>query len=231
MEQRVREWVWGWALCRDVPEPVEEPDGFRIDVAHGLYKEASLREFSLPKSGFYLWENFIAVIETRDFMLITAFVMRGPIVIGLDETIERRWGKKIEKRGIYRDPVRSSRGHFVKTSGLRWASVMLLVPIPLEVRVDEVPDSRAGGLAPLVAEVLAHARAPGGRPSLSRSSRCSRPLRSRSPTSRNAPSRCISQSCGSASAGAELLAELGRTGAAPSLRILPKSHASRSNRR
>ncbi|MFJ6675045.1 GNAT family N-acetyltransferase [Actinosynnema sp. NPDC091369] len=32
MDERVREWVWGWSLCRAVPEPVEEPDGFRIDV-------------------------------------------------------------------------------------------------------------------------------------------------------------------------------------------------------
>lgn len=72
-------------------------------------------------------------------LLITAFVMRGPIVIGLDETIERRWGKKIEKRGIYRDPVRSSRGHFVKASGLRWISVMLLVRIPFADRVWALP--------------------------------------------------------------------------------------------
>ena len=72
-------------------------------------------------------------------LLITAFVMRGPIVIGLDETIERRWGKKIEKRGIYRDPVRSSRGHFVKASGLRWISVMLLVRVPFADRVWALP--------------------------------------------------------------------------------------------
>ena len=43
-----------------------------------------------------------------------------PIVIGLDDTIERRWGAKIAARGIYRDPVRSSKAFFVKTSGLRW---------------------------------------------------------------------------------------------------------------
>src|SRR5271166_2263284 len=42
------------------------------------------------------------------------------VVIGIDDTIERRWGRKISARGIYRDPVRSSKGHFVKTSGLRW---------------------------------------------------------------------------------------------------------------
>jgi hypothetical protein len=36
-----------------------------------------------------------------------------------DDTIERRWGAKIKARGIYRDPVRSSLGHFVKASGLQ----------------------------------------------------------------------------------------------------------------
>jgi hypothetical protein len=38
---------------------------------------------------------------------------------------------KIEARGIYRDPVRSSKEFFVKTSGLRWISMMLLAPIRL----------------------------------------------------------------------------------------------------
>jgi hypothetical protein len=63
-------------------------------------------------------------------LLVIAFVPHGPVIIGLDDTIERRWGAKIKARGIYRDPVRSSHGHFVKASGLRWLSVMLLAPIP-----------------------------------------------------------------------------------------------------
>jgi hypothetical protein len=63
-------------------------------------------------------------------LLVAAFVREGPVVIGLDDTIERRWGTKIKARGIYRDPVRSSHGHFVKASGLRWLCVMLLAPIP-----------------------------------------------------------------------------------------------------
>ena len=59
-------------------------------------------------------------------LLIKAFVTSSaPVVIGLDDTIERRWGAKINARGIYRDPVRSSKGHFVKASGLRWLSAML----------------------------------------------------------------------------------------------------------
>ena len=63
-------------------------------------------------------------------MIFDRFLPSGPVVIGIDDTIERRWGHKIAARGIYRDPVRSSHGHFVKTSGLRWLSVMALVPVP-----------------------------------------------------------------------------------------------------
>jgi hypothetical protein len=73
-------------------------------------------------------------------LLVKAFVPSGaPIVIGLDDTIERRWGPKITARGIYRDPVRSSRGHFVKASGLRWLSAMLLVRVPWADRIMALP--------------------------------------------------------------------------------------------
>lgn len=60
-------------------------------------------------------------------------------MVGIDETIERRWGAKIKARGIYRDPVRSSHGHFVKASGLRWVSLMLLAPVPFAGRVWALP--------------------------------------------------------------------------------------------
>lgn len=58
------------------------------------------------------------------------FAPDGAMVIGLDDTIERRWGPKIAARGIYRDPVRSTEGQFVKVSGLRWLVLMALVPVP-----------------------------------------------------------------------------------------------------
>ena len=54
----------------------------------------------------------------------------GPLVFGIDETIERRWGPRISARGIYRDTVRSSRSCHVKTSGLRWISMMWLGHVP-----------------------------------------------------------------------------------------------------
>ncbi|WP_081798690.1 transposase [Roseomonas mucosa] len=51
----------------------------------------------------------------------------------------RRRGKRIAAMGIYRDPVRSSHGHFVKASGLRWISLMLLAPVPWAGRVWALP--------------------------------------------------------------------------------------------
>jgi hypothetical protein len=72
-------------------------------------------------------------------LLIRSFCPDGPLVLGIDETLERRKGKKIRAKGIYRDPVRSSHEHFVKASGLRWVCAMLLVPIPWASRVWALP--------------------------------------------------------------------------------------------
>ena len=73
-------------------------------------------------------------------LLLDVFVAPdAPVVLGLDETIERRWGAKIAARGIYRDAVRSSKEFFVKTSGLRWISLMLLASIPWSGRVWALP--------------------------------------------------------------------------------------------
>jgi hypothetical protein len=72
-------------------------------------------------------------------LLVETFVRSGPLVIGVDETLERRWGKKIGAKGIYRDHVRSSHDHFVKTSGLRWVCLMLLVKVPWASRVWGLP--------------------------------------------------------------------------------------------
>ena len=72
-------------------------------------------------------------------LLVQHFVPNGPLVLGLDDTLERRRGAHIQAKGIYRDPVRSSHSHFVKASGLRWLCLMLLVPIPFAKRVWALP--------------------------------------------------------------------------------------------
>lgn len=73
-------------------------------------------------------------------LLIVAFCkVDEPLVFGIDETIERRRGAKINAKGIYRDPVRSSHSHFVKCSGLRWVCLMLLSPINWAGKVWALP--------------------------------------------------------------------------------------------
>ncbi len=73
-------------------------------------------------------------------LLVETFAQPGDrLVFGIDPTIERRWGRKIAARGIYRDPVRSSDSHFVKASGLRWISLMVLTPIPWAQRIWALP--------------------------------------------------------------------------------------------
>jgi len=73
-------------------------------------------------------------------LLLKCFCAEGEIlVLGLDETIERRRGTKIKAKGIYRDAVRCSHHHFVKCSGLRWVSMMLLANIPWAGRVWALP--------------------------------------------------------------------------------------------
>ncbi|MBO0756695.1 MAG: transposase [Bradyrhizobiaceae bacterium] len=67
-------------------------------------------------------------------LILDRLLPTGPVIIGIDDTIERRWGPKIAARGIYRDPVRSTHGHFVKASGLRWLSFMVMIPLPWATR-------------------------------------------------------------------------------------------------
>jgi len=71
--------------------------------------------------------------------LVQAFVPSGPLVFGLDETIERRWGRRIAARGIYRDAARSSKAVTNKTSGLRWLSVQLLARVPWAQKIWGLP--------------------------------------------------------------------------------------------
>lgn len=58
------------------------------------------------------------------------FAESGPIYIDVDETLERRWGPKIRKRGHWRDSLASGRNMNVSTSGLRWLVFSVVVQVP-----------------------------------------------------------------------------------------------------
>lgn len=86
-----------------------------------------------------VWESRILSFILLQ-LLVRAFVRPSePVVVGLDDHIERRRGQKIAAKGVYRDAVRSSKSFFVKTTGVRWVSLMLLVPIPWAKRTWALP--------------------------------------------------------------------------------------------
>lgn len=63
----------------------------------------------------------------------------GGLTFVIDETLERRWGLRIHKRGHYRDPLASSRKRSVSTSGLRWIVLALVVTLPWTTRCWALP--------------------------------------------------------------------------------------------
>jgi hypothetical protein len=73
-------------------------------------------------------------------VLITLLVPpRAAIVLGADDTVARRSGRKIRAKGCYRDAVRSTKKHVIRCFGLKWVSMMLLVPVPWSRRVWALP--------------------------------------------------------------------------------------------
>ncbi len=71
--------------------------------------------------------------------LVQTFAPNGAVLLGIDETLERRQGEKIAARGVYRDAARSSRAYLNKAGGLRWVCVMLLAWVPWAQRVWALP--------------------------------------------------------------------------------------------
>src|ERR1700751_2665045 len=84
------------------------------------------------------WSS-LAVAHVLLGMVVRSFAPTGVVVIGLDDTLERRRGQQIKAKAIYRDPVRSSHSHMVKASGLRWLCAMVLAEIPWAQRVWALP--------------------------------------------------------------------------------------------
>jgi DDE superfamily endonuclease len=72
--------------------------------------------------------------------LVALLVPPGvPLVLGADDTVERRSGRRITATGCDRDAVRSSHQHVIRCVGLKWVVMMRLVPGPWARRVGALP--------------------------------------------------------------------------------------------
>lgn len=132
--------VWEWAkvlLVGAILAPGKRTVTAALRVM-GLSEEKQFQNYHRVLNRAKWHSRALSQILLR--LLIGAFLAPdAPVIIGLDDHIERRRGDKIAAKGIYRDPVRSSKSHFVKTSGLRWVCMMLLARIPWAERVWALP--------------------------------------------------------------------------------------------
>lgn len=76
------------------------------------------------------WSRMAAARRLMRLVVRTFGRLDGPLRLVIDETLERRWGRKIRWRGHYRDPLASSREQSVSSSGLRWLVLAVVVPLP-----------------------------------------------------------------------------------------------------
>ena len=72
----------------------------------------------------------LQVSERLLLLLVATFGAVGGVTIAVDETLERRWGPRIRKRGHWRDSLASSKQLNVSSSGLRWLVFGLVVNAP-----------------------------------------------------------------------------------------------------
>ena len=88
-------------------------------------------------------------------LLVQTFgTLGGTLTFVIDETLERRWGPRLKKRGHYRDALASSRQHAVTTSGLRWIVLALVITPPWNHRCWALPVLSLPAPTPRVSEHL-----------------------------------------------------------------------------
>ena len=73
-------------------------------------------------------------------LLIRLFLSaEAPLILVIDETLERRRGRKIKHKGWFRDPIRSTRDHVSKSLGIHWICLAILVAVPWSQRLWGLP--------------------------------------------------------------------------------------------
>ncbi len=139
-EEVLSEGVWQWAkglLIGAILAPGERRVAAILRVM-GWQNERpfqnSHRVLNRAKGSSRALSRLLLLVIVQSFVPADA-----AIVVGIDEPIERRRGRKIAAQGISRDAVRSSQDCLVKTSGLRWVSLLLLPSIPWAQRLWALP--------------------------------------------------------------------------------------------
>lgn len=125
---------------------------------------AALRAVGLAHTGHFTtyhrvlnrarWSPLLLSKLLVGLLVATFLPPDAPLVLLVDETLERRRGRRIAWKGYFRDPVRSTASQAVTSPGIRWLCVALLVPVPWSSRPWALPFLTVPALAPATSEKL-----------------------------------------------------------------------------
>lgn len=85
------------------------------------------------------WSPWVLSRVLLDLIIRMCLPAGGPLVLLIDDTLERRRGRKIKYKGWFRDPIRSTAKHVSKSLGIRWLCLAILVPVPWSQRPWALP--------------------------------------------------------------------------------------------
>lgn len=85
------------------------------------------------------WKPLVLSRVLLELIMTLCLAADAPLVLAVDETLERRWGRKIKYKGSFRDPLRSTKKKVVHSPGLRWLCLSILVRVPWSSRPWALP--------------------------------------------------------------------------------------------
>jgi hypothetical protein len=85
------------------------------------------------------WSPWVVSKILLNLIIMICLPAGMPLLLVIDETLERRGGKQIKYKGWFRDPILSTKEHVVKALGLRWICLAVLVPVPWSQRPWALP--------------------------------------------------------------------------------------------
>jgi len=85
------------------------------------------------------WSPWLVSKVLLRLIVMIFIAAEAPLLLVIDETLERRRGKQIKYKGWFRDPILSTKKHVVKALGIRWVCLAVLVSVPWSQRPWALP--------------------------------------------------------------------------------------------
>ena len=125
---------------------------------------AALRAIGLPDAEHFTnyhrllnrdhWSPWVLSKLLLDLIVILCLPADAPLLLLIDETLERRRGRQIRYKGWFYDAVRSTAAKVATSLGIRWLCLAILVPVPWSSRPWALPFMVVPALSRQTAEKL-----------------------------------------------------------------------------